>query len=203
MSALAVAAAFTAGLSTSVGPCVAPRYLALTAIVARTRGRERWVRIGYFVAGLLACYALLATTASLISGVTALSRIVYVLLALGFLGFGLHALTVHSACSHGIPAQPSSGATLLGGSALGLVLSPCCTPVVAMMASMSISSGSYAMALTGALAFAAGHVAPLVTIGLGLGVAERFAPIRALSDAATTVSGGLSIALAAYYGLLA
>lgn len=198
-----MAAAFTAGLSTSVGPCVAPRYLALTAIAARTTGRARWIRIGCFVTGLLACYALLATTAALIGSVTAFSQVIYALLALGFLSFGLHALIARHACSHALPAQPSRGASLLSGGALGLVLSPCCTPNVAMMASVGISSGSFATALEGALAFAAGHVAPLATIGLGLGAADRFAPGRALREAATTISGGLSIALAAYYGLLA
>ncbi len=203
MSALAVAAAFTAGLSTSVGPCVAPRYLALTAIAAQTTGLARWIRIGCFVAGLLACYALLATTASLVSELTASSHAIYLLLALAFFGFGLRALIVRRQCSHETPAKASSGAALLSGGSLGLVLSPCCTPVVAMIASIGVSSGSFATALTGALAFAAGHVAPLATIGLGLSAVERCAPIRALSSAGTTISGGLSIALAFYYGILA
>lgn len=202
MSTVAVAAAFAAGLTTSVGPCMAPRYLALTAIIARTTGLARWMHVGLFVAGLLACYVLLATTASLIGAVTAFSRAVYATLAVGFLALGLHALVVRTTCDH-THEQPSSGASLLSGGALGLVLSPCCTPVVALMASVGITSGSFAASLVNAAAFAAGHVAPLATIGLGAGAAERFAPIRVLSGAATTISGGLSIALAAYYGLLA
>ncbi len=114
---------------------------------------------------------------------------------------------VRSSCerraSIGTHEQPSSGASLLSGGTLGLVLSPCCTPVVAMIASVGVTSGSFAASLVNAAAFAAGHVAPLTMIGLGAGAAERFAPIRVLSGAATTISGGLSIALAAYYGLLA
>jgi cytochrome c-type biogenesis protein len=202
MSTVAVAAAFAAGLTTGVGPCVAPRYLALTAIAARTTGRARWVRVGLFAAGLLMCYVLLATTASLVVAVTAFSRVVYLALAVGFLGFGLHLLVARTTCA-GAHVEPSRGVSFLSGGALGLVLSPCCTPMVAMTASVGIASGSIATSLVNAAAFAAGHIAPLATIGLGLGAAERWAPIRMLSGAAQTISGGLSIALAAYYGLLA
>jgi cytochrome c-type biogenesis protein len=203
MSILAVAAAFTAGLTTSVGPCVAPRYLALTAIVTRTAGCARWARIGCFIAGLLVCYTVLVTTASLISNLTAFSRIVYLALAAGFFAFGMQALVVRQACTHTVHLRSSGGIALMSGGALGLVLSPCCSPVVAMIASAGASSGSLATSLTGALAFAAGHLAPLTTVGLGLGVTERLIGIRALSAAGTTISGGLSLALAAYYGLLA
>ena len=202
MSALEAGAAFAAGLTTSIGPCVAPRYLALTAMVANTSGSARWIRIGLFVAGLLACYALLATTASLIGVVTSFSRIIYLALAIGFLILGLHALVAREICTHSHP-QPSSGAAALSGGALGLVLSPCCTPVVAMMATVSASQGTFATSLAGVLAFAAGHVAPLATIGLGLGGAQRIVPIRVLSSAASTIGGALSLALATYYGFLA
>jgi cytochrome c-type biogenesis protein len=203
MTILAVAAAFVAGLTTSVGPCVAPRYLALTAIVTRATGRARWARIGCFVAGLLACYALIATTASLISNLAALSRVIYLALAAGFFVFGVRALIVRQVCTHTGHLRSSGGVALMSGGALGLVLSPCCSPVVAMMAGAGASSGSLASSLTGALAFAAGHLAPLTTIGVGVGVTERLTGIRALSAAGATISGGLSLALAAYYGLLA
>lgn len=202
MSVLAVGAAFAAGLTTSIGPCVAPRYLALTAIVANSSGSARWTRIALFVAGLLACYALLATTASLIGAVASFSRIIYLTLAAGFLVFGVQALIVRKSCGH-THVRPSSGATVLSGGALGFVLSPCCTPVVALMASVGISSGTFATSLLSALVFCVGHVAPLATIGLGVGTARRLAPVRGLNAAAATVSAGLSLALAAYYGLLA
>ncbi len=203
MSMFAVTAAFAAGLTTSVGPCMAPRYLALTAIATGATGSARWVRIGWFVAGLLACYTLFATTASLVGNLAALSRIIYLALAAGFFAFGVRALIVWQGCRHIVHVRPSGGVALMSGSALGLVLSPCCSPVVAMMASAGASSGSLTDSLTSALAFAAGHLAPLTTIGLGVGVTEPLAGIRVLSSAGATISGGLSLALAAYYGLLA
>lgn len=202
MSGLTVAAAFAAGLTTSVGPCVAPRYLALTAIVSNSSGSGRWTRIALFVAGLLTCYALLATTASLIGAVASFSRIIYFTLAAGFMIFGARALVVHKTGGH-THVRPSDGAAVLSGGVLGLVLSPCCTPVIAMIASVGISSGTFATSLLSALAFFVGHVAPLATIGLGVGTARRLVPGRALNAAAATVSAGLSLALAAYYGLLA
>lgn len=203
MSALEAATAFTAGLATSVGPCVAPRYLALSAIAARATGAARWFRIGSFVAGLLLCYALLAATASLIGRLTALSHIVYVALALGFLVFGLYALVVRRSYAHAPHRQSSCTGALVSGSALGLVLSPCCSPVIAMLAAVGLSSGSLAASLGDALAFTAGHVVPLVTIGFGFSALERLGPARTFSGAGTTISGGLALALAAYYGLLA
>jgi cytochrome c-type biogenesis protein len=202
MSALGAVTAFTAGLATSVGPCVAPRYLALSVIAARTTGPARWIRIGSFVAGLLACYALLAAAASLIGQLTTFSRSVYLVLALAFLAFGVHALIVRRSCAHAAK-QPSGAGALLTGTALGLVLSPCCSPVIAMLAAVGVSSGSLATSLSGALAFASGHVAPLVAIGFGFSTFERFAPVRSFSGAGTTISGALALALAAYYALLA
>jgi cytochrome c-type biogenesis protein len=203
MSALAVATAFTAGLATSVGPCVAPRYLALSAIAARATGRARWIRIGSFVAGLLTCYALLVATASLIGKLMAFSRSIYLALALGFVAFGLQALIVRRSCSHAARQRTSSTGALLSGTALGLVLSPCCSPVIAMLAAVSASSGSLAISVSCGLAFAAGHVAPLLTVGFGFSAVKRFAPVHAFSGAGTTISGGLALALAAFYGLLA
>jgi cytochrome c-type biogenesis protein len=203
VSAFAVGAAFAAGLATSVGPCVAPRYLALSAIAARTTGRARWIRTGSFIAGLLLCYALLAATASLIAQLTAFSRIVYVLLASGFAVFGLAALIVRRSCTHSGHRRATGTGALVSGSALGLVLSPCCSPVIAMLATVGLSSGSLEASLWGVLAFAAGHVAPLATIGFGFNIIERLVPVRAFSGAGATISGALAFALAAYYGLLA
>jgi hypothetical protein len=71
------------------------------------------------------------------------------------------------------------------------------------MAGVAALSGSPLGALSVALAFAAGHVAPLAIAGLGLNLGGRIAPSASLPSAASAVGGGLSIALACYYGVLA
>jgi len=203
MSALAVVSAFGAGLTTSVGPCVAPRYLAITAVVADANGRLRWLRVAAFVTGLLLCYGALATAATLIGTLIVFSQLVYIGLAVCFLCFGLRALAVNESCSHRHARNVSAGSAMLAGMAMGLVFSPCCTPVVAMTAGVAALSGSPLGALSVTLAFAAGHVAPLAIAGLGLKLGGRIVPPASFPSLASTVGGGLSIALACYYGVLA
>jgi cytochrome c biogenesis protein CcdA len=72
-----------------------------------------------------------------------------------------------------------------------------------MMASMAAASGSLVAALAGTFAFAMGHVAPLVAIGLSLKIGDRLRFPHALEDATATTGAGLALALACYYGILA
>jgi cytochrome c biogenesis protein CcdA len=203
MSPLVVASAFGAGLATSIGPCVAPRYLALAAIVADAGGRARWLRVAAFVTGLLLCYGVLALTASLIGTLVAFSQLIYLGLSGAFLCFGLRALAFDKGCLHQHDRNRSGGTALLAGGALGLVVSPCCTPVVATIAGVTSLSGSPLASFSVAIAFAMGHIAPLASLGLGLRWVARIAEDPTLQNASSVIGGGLSLALAGYYGLLA
>lgn len=203
MNALIVASAFGAGLATSIGPCVAPRYLALAAIVADASGRAKWLRVAAFVAGLVLCYGVLAVTASFIGTLVAFSPLIYLGLAACFLYVGLRALAVRQSCTHQRQQDRSAGRALLTGGALGLVVSPCCTPIVATMAGVASVSGSPLASFTVALAFALGHIAPLASVGLGLPWSARLAAGPELQSASSVIGAGISLALAGYYGLLA
>lgn len=198
-----IATAFLAGLATSIGPCVAPRYLALAALVANMSGRRRWLRVACFMAGLLLCYAMVAVTMSSVGAIVTLSRFFYLALAVCFLAHGLQALIVPQSCKRARSGSAPSGSALIAGGALGLVFSPCCTPVVGLMATVAAASGSLFMALVAVFAFGLGHVAPLATVGAGLEVGERFAFRREFHGAMDTIGGGLSLAVACYYGILA
>ena len=203
MNAFALTAAFTAGFATSVGPCMAPRYLALAALTAKSSGTARWIRVVLFAAGLLLCYTLLATAASLVTAALALSQQLYWALAVSFVGYGLRQLIVYHHCRHHDAKGASLGAPALCGTALGLVFSPCCTPVVPAIAGAAAASGSFGSSLATVGAFALGHMAPLAAVGIGLTLPERLLPAGQLEDAAATTAGGLMIALGCYYGLLA
>jgi hypothetical protein len=189
VSILASGGAFAAGMMTSVGPCAAPRYLALATLCGGSSGRTRWLRAALFAAGIVLCYALIAEAAAAFGTLLHLSGWLYAIMACAFLLYGIRSLAdtaSGSACTHGAP--------LLAGSATALLLSPCCTPLLAFAA--AAAAGGPIAAAANAAAFAAGHIAPLALVPLGLQVSRG-------NGALATVNGGLAIALAGYYGLLA
>ncbi len=82
--------AFAAGALTSIGPCVAPRYVTVTAIIARS-GR-RAPAIALFVSGLLLGYALLGFGVGLAGALVSHTTTVYALLAIGLGASGIAVL---------------------------------------------------------------------------------------------------------------
>lgn len=194
-----------AGILTSFGPCVAPRYVALAALLGR---RRKTLTISAFVAGMLTAYAALGFGAGLLAQVAGHASALYAVLAAVLIGGGLFTLLRAPACDHAHETQPGvaphrlSGVFSLGaGSAL--VVSPCCTPVVAAVVGMPAGSADPAARALLLAAFALGHAAPLFVAGaLGSACAR---PLRAwsASPAPAVVSGALMLALGGYYGLLA
>jgi cytochrome c biogenesis protein CcdA len=197
-----VLAAFAAGLATSVGPCVAPRYLLLTALLGNSYGWARIVRIGCFMAGLLACLLCLAFAASWLAKILALSRFIYIVMALAFVACGMNGLVVKRHYGHDLQ-KVSSGSALLAGASLGLIFSPCCMPSIGVLVTLGASTGSPVKAIAMGAAFLAGHMAPLGLAGIGIGTVRGLMPTASLEGPVATISNGLMIALGGYYGLLA
>jgi cytochrome c-type biogenesis protein len=113
-----------------------------------------------------------------------------------------HDHTCGEACAQAKRPRSLGGMFLLGaGSAL--VISPCCTPVVAAIAGSAAATGS---PIRGALllaTYAAGHAAPLFVAGnLGNGV-RRLLPRLRNAQAPAIVAAVLLLALGCYYGVLA
>ena len=223
-SPLAYPLVFAAGIVTSVGPCVAPRYVAV-AVLANA-ARRPWPVIAAFVAGLIGAYVALGLAAGALGGLWLTSSTVYVVLAVALAAGGLVTLlradTHEHAGEHGHTphtqgqrhehggdtaaakrASASLGGTLLLGASSAFVVAPCCTPVVAGIAGLTILGGR---TLEGALlltAFGLGHALPLLAAGvLGRRVAGLVGRCTA-SAAPGVVAGTLMLALAAYYGVLA
>jgi thiol:disulfide interchange protein DsbD len=193
-----------AGMLTSIGPCVAPRYVALASILS---GPRRAITIALFIAGIITVYMALGFGAGLLSAVTQNAARIDVALALILVAGGLVTLLrrsehrCHDGAASVTPHRLSSIFCL--GAASALVISPCCTPIVAAVIafpSLDPSPGARA-ALLGAFAF--GHAVPLLALGsTGALFAERLHRWTA-SPAPAVVSGTLMLALGAYYGLLA
>ena len=207
-SPLAYPLVFAAGALTSVGPCAAPRYVALAALV--NASRRPWRIIVAFAAGLVGAYVLLGAAAGVVGALWSASRIVYAALAVVLAVAGILTLLRGGAspeheCAAGrdAGARASLGGTFLLGASSAFVVSPCCTPVVAGIAGLTTASGRTADGVALLAAFACGHVLPIVVAGaLGTRVARSLRSLTA-SHAPAVVSGTLMLALAAYYGVLA
>ena len=130
----------------------------------------------------------------------------YAVLALVLTAGGLATIIRRPSCDHEHPAHPAprrlSGAFTLGA-ASALVVSPCCTPVIAAVIGMTAVNPDPLSRATLLGAFALGHSAPLFLAGsLGAFCAR---PLRRwnASPAPAIVSGSLMLGLGGYYGLLA
>ncbi len=195
MTFVALALACAAGAASSIGPCVAPRYLALAAF-ARGNIRTRMPVLASFTAGTVAGYAALAATGGAVSAIVRHSPMLYAVMAVVLAVSAIATLMRDDiCCTHATVPRSLGGIALLGMSS-ALVVSPCCTPAVLAFGALFVS-GSHVSAALLAAAFAAGHLAPLGLLLL---------PVRVSlpdSRAAGTVSAGVTLALGAYYGLLA
>jgi cytochrome c-type biogenesis protein len=202
-SAWAYPLVFGAGIATSIGPCVAPRYVAVAALAASAKHPRRV--LAAFAAGIIAAYVAIGSAAGLTGALRAWSPLVYALLAAALVTAGAYALLRNAEPSHAhhVRVPVSVGGTLLLGAASAVVVSPCCTPVVAGIAGLTMVSGRPAEGVALLACFAAGHVVPAILAAAsgrrGMAIFARAAG----TGAANVVSGTLMLALGAFYGLLA
>ena len=208
-SPLAYPLVFAAGAVTSIGPCAAPRYVALAALL--NISRRPWRIVAAFIAGLTGAYVVLGAAAGVLGTLWSASRFVYATLAVVLAVAGVATLLHGSSASHvHRPAnahhaggQASLGGTFLLGASSAIVVSPCCTPIVAGIAGLTTASGHTGQGVALLASFACGHALPIVFAGaLGTRVAGALRSVAA-SHAPATVAGTLMLALAAYYGVLA
>jgi cytochrome c biogenesis protein CcdA len=194
-----------AGVVTSLGPCVAPRYIALASLLG---GKRRTRTIAAFVAGMMAAYTALGFGAGLLGQLAQHASALYLVLAAALACGGITTLLRGPGCegAHGeqreIGPPRRSSAVFSLGAASAFVVSPCCTPVLAAVLGMTAFDANplSRAALLGA--FALGHAAPLFAVGsLGSLCARTFRTWNA-SPAPAIVSGALMLALGLYYGLL-
>lgn len=205
-SPAAPALAYGAGVLTSAGPCLAPRVAAIAGMAARVPAERRVQLHLCFVGGLASAYALIAASVVLLARLTAASPYVYALLAAALCAYGIKSvLDTRGDCHHELRASaaPSLGCAFVVGAGYALIVSPCCTPVIAAIATAGSMAPSPVLAASVALMFGFGHASP-VLVG-SLGVARLSGATRALAHRSelSVVSGAVMIALGGYYGILA
>jgi len=195
-----------AGLVTSLGPCVAPRYVAIAALLG---DRRRTLTTATFVAGMLTAYAALGFGAGLLAQVAGHASALYLVLTVALACGGLAALLRMPTCdhsdhgSHAAPVQPHRLSAVFSlGAASAFVVSPCCTPVLAAVVGMTAIDTNVLSRAALLGAFALGHATPLFAVGSMGSICARTFRVWNASPAPAVVSGSLMLALSAYYGLL-
>lgn len=202
-SAWAYPLLFLTGTLTSIGPCVAPRYVAVAALAGSAR--RPFVVVSLFALGVVGAYVALGAAAGALGTLIAWSAPLYASLATILIAAGIVMLlraTPHAHAERTATRVPvSAGGTLLLGAATTLVVSPCCTPLIAAIAGLTIVSGRPATGASLLATFALGHAVPLLLAAAG--ARAPFAQRLGASPVPGIVGATLLIALGGFYGALA
>lgn len=205
-SGAAPALVFAAGSLSCFGPCVAPRLIAVAACGGSPETGSRMAAAA-FLAGLCAVYSAFGALAGVLGSVLDLSYWAYGTLAAALSVSGVIGLVRAEpgrACT--VPRGPSNtslGAVFLFGVASGLIISPCCAPVVSVVATYAAQSGDALYGAALLAVFALGHGLPAAIIGLGAGAVAGTLRRFALHQATAVVSAALCVVLSAFYWCLA
>jgi cytochrome c-type biogenesis protein len=202
---------FTAGLLTSMGPCIAPRYVAIAAIAGRDR--RPLVPTLAFVGGLIGAFMALGFAGGVFGTLWSSSGTIDIVLAVALIAGGCHALVRAEPHRHAAaqcpptaaqgPQRRSLGAIFLLGAASALVISPCCTPVIATVVATATAAGKPLLGAALLATFGAGHALPLMFTGQIGALATRCVPPNLRDQGPAIVSGVLMLALGIYYVVLA
>ena len=185
------------GAMSSIGPCAAPRYVALSALLTSPGSSK--LKVGAFVAGvLIGTAALVLSTRAVILAASA-SPLTYWLLAAGLVVIAFWMLASRE---HDCRLRPlSTGAALVLGASTTLLVSPCCTPVLLALGALAAMQASPWAALAAAFAFAVGHIASLLILVPFMRLRRR--AFATFETALRTLGAGLLLALGSYYAVLA
>jgi cytochrome c biogenesis protein CcdA len=193
---------FLAGVVSSGGPCAAPRLLAAAGLICG-KTRSRAIReLAVFAAGVTTAYALFGAAGTMAWDVLRHSQEFYGAVAALLIVSGLWQLWRGSAAGHGC-CGIAHGGTFLTGASLALVISPCCAPVVFAILAYTSSSG-HALAASGLLAaFALGHLLPAVAAASISRAAVAMLTRNGIAAASTIAGAAITVAVGAYYAVLA
>jgi cytochrome c biogenesis protein CcdA len=194
----APAGAFALGVVSGLGPCALARGAALASLTADATATRVAVSLGSYAAGAAAGYVAYGTIATFAFRAAAWSSYSYACLAVVLLATGLRSILHCHDHHHENRRARSIGGALVLGFGGSIVLSPCCTPFVFALIASAAADARYAAWLL--LCFAFGHVAPAALIAAGARCGRRLSGVR--PNITSFASGTISLAMAAYYGLL-
>lgn len=203
----ALGAIFAAGALSSAGPCVAPRFIAVAGLAARRSAREALLYAGAFVGGLTALYASLGAAAAIVLHNAPFTTLTYLCVAAALAVSGFTMLLGRSGvnCEHAARdrARGSLGGAFLLGGSFGLIVSPCCAPVLTAIVAYAAAGGDPLYGSLLLACYAAGHSLPLFAAAAGAGGAAALLQRYSVRHATALLGGTLMLAVAAYYAVLA
>lgn len=206
-SIYAVPLVFAAGAASSLGPCVAPRFIAVAGIAAGKSRSQIIILTLSFIAGLVFTYAAFGAVSSLLLRATQVSGYTYALVAAALAAGGVWTLwREETRCAHLDYASKhgtGAGAAFLLGCSFALVVSPCCTPLVLGIVAYTSESGNAVYASELLCCFALGHALPVIAVAFGVQRVNALLERYAVRQAASVVSATLMLGLAGYYAVLA
>jgi cytochrome c biogenesis protein CcdA len=195
---------FALGALSSIGPCAAPRVLAITGLIAQAR----WPALvgGVFVGGTLFVYAGFAFVSSYVAQLVTIASYVYAVVALLAIGSAIWMLVGADYCVHRESKERSGslGAAFVSGAGFALLVSPCCTPIIGAILAYSGAIGARfpltSMALL--VAFGLGHAMPVFLV-LGLGRRPMaWLTTSHFSQLTSTVMASLMLVVGVFYAAL-
>lgn len=197
---------FAAGAVSSIGPCVAPRFVAVAGLASGSSRRKTFMLVSAFVTGLVLIYASYGALLPLFGEAVRFSVWTYWLVSIMLAAGGVVALSRdHARCCERAPgaANASAGAAFLLGASFALVVSPCCAPLVVGILAYTSASGDALYAAMLLACFALGHALPIIAVAFGAHGTTSIFRRYAVRQASNVVSASLMLGLAAYYALLA
>lgn len=201
-SPAAIALVFAAGCLSSIGPCTAPRMIALSALTLDVTARAAQRRTVSFIVGLACAYACFGVFAALVARLALISSYIYLVVAIALAAGGIRTLySAHpSSCRHAKNASSNAlGSSFFLGASFAFVLSPCCTPLVMGILTFVSATGDVLYAAALLAVFAIGHAAPLIAASTGVRALQPLFSRFAFQSGMSLISAALMLALAGYY----
>lgn len=213
VSPIAFVVVFVGGILTSVSPCILTMIPIIVGYIGGYGDVEGKSRLrGFtmslvFVLGLSVTFAIFGVTAVLLGKVVGqLGQTWYYLLAAVAIIMGLQLLGVINLRFPVFDLRPSKNPglirTFLMGLMFGLVMSPCATPVLAVIITYVAASGSLFYGAGLLFAYGLGHGMPLILAGTFTASIKQLPRFRRFSHYITQVSGVVLMLLGLYFLIL-
>jgi cytochrome c-type biogenesis protein len=201
---LSVGVIFTAGLLTSLTPCMLSMLPITVGYIGGYEAENRWhaMRMStWFALGLATTLATLGITAAFLGqvygqvgiGLPLIVSIVAILMGLNL----LEALPLQLPSVGGLEwisqDLPQGIRSYLIGLTFGVVASPCSTPVLATLLAWVATTQDLILGATLLLAYTVGYVVPLILAGTFTATIKKMLELRRWSGWITPVSGALLV----------
>lgn len=213
-SLLAYFLVFLGGLLTGFSPCVLPFFPVVIGYVAEQATDENYTKLQglilsiAFVLGFALIFTIAGAFASMLGGyLNPFSRFWYIVVGIICIAVGLHFMKIfHLNLSSpfnriGISKPKRKGiiGALILGVLIGLVLSPCATPVVAVILSYAIAKGNVLFGASLLFVYSIAHGIPLIIVGTSAGALTAFSKTERWRALIEKASGFIFIIIGLYF----